>query len=87
MDDKLRKKHEDLYNLGVFMPLRTCPLRNGIGLDEGGIGEDGWPKVELKNWCHDGCAWAVKDSSTVHEDGITAHRGHCGIIPEKMKQE
>jgi len=77
MDDKLRKKHEDLYDLGVFMPLRSCPLKNGIGLI----------KERKVNWCHSECAWAVRDDSTVHEDGITAHRGHCGIIPEKMKQE
>ena len=80
MDDKQRKKHEEFYDLGIFMPLRTCPQKNGIGIDE----DEG--KTE-NNWCHDGCAWAVKGDSSVHEDGITAHRGYCGANPFGMKQE
>jgi hypothetical protein len=45
--------------LGVFLPRRTCPLKNGIGvLDDG------------ENLCHAGCAWLM-----VSADGTRACAG------------
>jgi hypothetical protein len=34
--------------LGVFLPRRTCPLKNGIGVLD-----------DQENLCHAGCAWLV----------------------------
>jgi len=34
--------------LGIILPRRTCPLKNGIGVLD-----------DQENLCHAGCAWCV----------------------------
>jgi len=40
--------HAREKELGVFLPRRTCPLKNRIGVLD-----------DQENLCHTGCAWLV----------------------------
>jgi len=46
-EERQKAFNEQTAARGIFVPLRTCPLKNGIGIwdDEG-------------NYCHKDCAWA-----------------------------
>ena len=41
------QRKAEAKELGIFLPVKTCPLKNGIGWDD-----------KDDNFCHEDCAWA-----------------------------
>ena len=82
MDEKIQKRERErarvLFSLKVFVPLRSCPLKNGIGANPVSShdliceqnGTEGF------NWCHAGCSWAIVETPDYHEQAGEWH-GRC----------